>query len=148
MSVQVIIIYIARPCFILTSIYSAFLVCLCAIVWAIERDSSSVCVPCWQCLFLCSTWELPCASSAIVTFSSRVISIAPVWFAPARMVGTSRSPDCNWLVRTFVTSKPPKSSCKSLRGRSKTKQQENDHRGFFRHSRRLLYRFKAYWTER
>ena len=148
LSVQVIIIFIACPCFRLTGIYNASFVC--ATVRAIERNSGSVCVPCWQRLFLSSARQLLCASSVPSSsraLSSRVISIAPLCFTPARMVGASKSPDCNWLVRTVVTSKPPNSSCMSLRGRINAKQQENDHRGFFRHARRLLYRFTTYWTE-
>lgn len=126
-------------------------VCSCTTISANERDNGSVCVHWWHCLLLYSAWQMVCASTVTsppCLLSSRITSIAPLFFTAAIIVGTTNSSACIRSWKEFVATKPLISPCKSMRGRNKARQQENDHCGFFSHSFRLWHKFKTYWTER
>lgn len=60
--------------------------------------------------------------------------IAPLSFAKAAMEGFPIIPVWSCVFSIFLPTIPRFSPCKSLRGRSKAKQQEIDHRGFLHHS--------------
>ena len=80
------------------------------------RDS-----PLFASLTSCSLWD-------------RAKLIAPLSFAQAAMEGFPIIPVWSCVLSILLPTIPRISPCKSLRGRSKAKQQEIDHRGFLHHS--------------
>ena len=121
--------------------------------------NTSVCVPRlrfvleWVLLYLgtfnCSWLDSAVLSSSLHSPSpwERVKLTAPLSFAQAAMEGFSIIPVWSWVLSMFVSNIPLISPCKSLRGRSRAKQQEKDHCGFLRHSLKNWYRYTKYWTD-
>ena len=108
---------------------------------AVKSVYISVCVSLWLWLLLYTgSWQFsPCmANVAWSSFwpCSREASIAPLSFTAPIRVGASICPDCIWLLRASVAAKPWIFPCKSLRGKSQARQQENEQCGSFHHSRR------------
>ena len=80
--------------------------------------------------------------------SAIAISMAPLSFKVAPILGMPSFPDCTCCFSMFLPAKPLISLCKFVRGTSKARQQENDHFGFLRHSL-IFWKTKiAYWTEK
>ena len=102
-------------CFVLTPHYSAVLAAFFTTKFCF-RDS-----PLFASLTSWSLWD-------------RAKLIAPLSFAQAAMEGFPIIPVWSCVLSIFLPTIPRFSPCKSLRGRSKAKQQEIDHRGFLRHS--------------
>ena len=115
----------------------------------------SVCVQRWHLVLVFTVASKFCSRNVVVLSSlasvspwDRVKSIAPLSFAHAAMEGFPVTPVQNCVLSKFLPTIPRISPCRSLRGRSKARQQEKDHCGFLRHSLKYWYKYTRYWTER
>lgn len=118
------------------------------LIYSEESINISVCVPWLNFLSDFLSWILHSRVSTVpsllclpssprlssLSFPSRWTSTSPLSSVATGMVDISMSPLLIWFLRASVSAKPLISPCKSLRGRSKVRQQEKDQCGFFRHS--------------
>lgn len=116
-----------------------------------ESEQSSVCVTWWHFVSqVLVSWQA--VMSFVMVFSSsfwhfsKVTSMAPLSSTVDKIVGWSMCPVCSWFWKIFSPAKPDISPWKSSRGRSKARQQDNDHCGCLRHFLRYLYWNTPYWT--
>ena len=121
---------------------------LCTVPPACEASYWSVCIPLshlsflfwvfWHCCSLATTACWPVLS---------MVSIAPLSCTAPVTVGASICPVSSCSLTTLLSAKPWISPCKSLRGRSKARQQDKEQCGCLHHSVRYRWRITVYWTE-
>lgn len=107
----------------------------CTVQSGYESSNWSVCMPLSHLFFLYwAFWQWSSLATTPCWPVLSMVSIAPLSCTAPVTVGVSICPVSSCSLTTLLSAKPCISSCKSLRGRSKARQQDKEQCGFLRHS--------------